>query len=137
MPTYLAPGVYFEPIDRSSAVIAPARTDIAAFLGITQKGPAHTPTAVESWAQFQSVFGGFLPNGYLAYCAKAFFENGGQRLYVVRIVSPLVSTVTSAAPQPLDRVSSLVSSVNGFIAGAVVTATQLATAHTSGAQPAD
>ncbi len=81
MPTYTTPGVYFESVDQSSQGIAAIRTDIAAFIGIAQQGPLHLPTAVNSWEQFQTTFGNFLPNGYMAYCAKAFFENGGQTLY--------------------------------------------------------
>ncbi len=123
MPTYTAPGVYYEIVDQSTGGIAPIRTDIAAFLGIAQKGPAHKPTAVQSWDQFQSAFGGFLPNGFLAYSAKAFFENGGSKLYVVRVVAPAITTNTSATPQPADRASSIVTSTSGFVPGAVVTAT--------------
>jgi phage tail sheath protein FI len=137
MPTYTAPGVYYEIVDQSTAGIAPIRTDIAAFLGIAQKGPAHKPTAVQSWDQFQSAFGGFLSNGFLAYSAKAFFENGGSKLYVVRVVAPTVKTSTSATPQPADRASSIVISTSGFVPGAIVTATQLSIAHAAGAQPAD
>jgi uncharacterized protein len=137
MPTYTAPGVYYESVDQSTTGIAPIRTDIAAFLGIAQKGPAHRPTAVGSWDQFQSAFGGFLPNAFLAYSVKAFFENGGSKLYVVRVVAPAVYTTTSAAPQPADRGSSIVASTLGFVAGAVATATQTAVAHATGAQPGD
>lgn len=137
MSTFSAPGVYYEIVDQSTSGIAALRTDIAAFLGIAQKGPVHTPTAVQSFDQFQSAFGSFLPNGFLAYSAKAFFENGGRKLYVVRVVSPLATTATSAAPQPADRASSIVDSTAGFMAGAVVTASQLAVAHAAGPQPAD
>jgi hypothetical protein len=93
---------------------------------------------VESWTQFQSTFGSYLPNAYLAYSAKAFFENGGEKLYVVRVAAPKATTTTnSAITQPADGFSSIVLSVEGFAAGAVATASQTAVANALGAQPGD
>src|SRR5256885_10385642 len=79
MPIYLTPGVYFETVDASRREIRAIRTDIAAFVGISERGPLNLPVRVNSWEQFQSVFGNFIPNGYLAYTAKAFFENRGPK----------------------------------------------------------
>src|SRR6185437_16191915 len=136
MPTYTTPGVYFEAVDQGGQGITATRTDIAAFVGIAQKGPVHQPTPVNSWEQFQSTFGNFIPNGYLAYCAKAFFENGGKTLYGVRVAAPLVTTATDPiAIQPIDGLSSILLSVSGFTAGALATARQTASASASGAQP--
>jgi phage tail sheath protein FI len=136
MPAYATPGVYFESADQATPQLSAVRTDIAAFIGIAQKGPVHQPVAVHSWAQFQSAFGTFLVNAYLAYAAKAFFENGGEKLYVVRVAAPLASTST-AGPQTAGGFKSVVASVAGFAAGAVVTASQDTVAHALGAQPAD
>ena len=69
MPTYATPGVYFERVDNATQTVQPLRTDIAGFVGIAQKGPVHKATLVESWQQFQSTFGNFISNGYLAYSA--------------------------------------------------------------------
>ncbi len=138
MPTYLTPGVYFETVDTADAVVPSVRTDVAAFVGVTAQGPLHRATPVESWAQFQAAFGSFLPNAFLAYSAKAFFENGGQKLYVVRVAAPHASTTTnSAVVQPADGSSSFVLSVQGFAVGAVVTAQQTALANSAGVQPSD
>lgn len=75
------------------------RTDIAGFLGLAERGPLPedftgkhfdaTDVAVKitSWKQFQATFGGFLSTGYLAYAVRAFFENGGNTCYVVRVAS--------------------------------------------------
>jgi hypothetical protein len=40
-----------------------------------------------SWAEYQAIFGSFLANGYLAYAVRAFFENGGDTCYVVRVAA--------------------------------------------------
>lgn len=137
MPTYLTPGVYFETVDTADAVVPSVRTDVAAFVGVTAQGPLHCATAVESWNQFQAAFGSYLPNAYLAYSAQAFFQNGGQKLYVVRVAAPHYTTTTSAAPQPADGSSSFVLSVQGFAVGAVATAQQTVAASSAGVQPAD
>lgn len=84
MPTYLTPGVYFEkPLAREPA--RPQRTDVAGFVGLAERGPLHAPQRLTTWRQFQQLFGGFLPHGYLAYAVRAFFENGGRACWVVRV----------------------------------------------------
>jgi uncharacterized protein len=88
------PGVYYERVDASAPAIALLRTDIAAFVGIATRGPLHQPLPVQSWRQFQAYFGDFTGAGYLAYAARAFFENGGQRSWIVRVAS---ETAASAA----------------------------------------
>jgi phage tail sheath protein FI len=136
MPGYATPGVYFESANTSSEQISAVRTDIAAFIGIAQMGPLHQPAAVNTWQQFRSIFGNFLPNGFLAYAAKAFFDNGGDKLYVVRVAAPAVAA-NSVGAQPADGSASMVDTVAGFAAGAVVQASQDLTAHSVGAQPVD
>jgi hypothetical protein len=42
MPSYLTPGLYFEK-PAVGAQVAPLRTDIAAFVGIAERGPLHPP----------------------------------------------------------------------------------------------
>jgi phage tail sheath protein FI len=82
------PGVYFEEVSRSRPGIGVLRTDIAAFLGYSERGPLLTPVKVESWRQFQAVFGAPLANTYLGYAVRGFFENHGASAYVVRIADP-------------------------------------------------
>lgn len=123
MPVYVTPGVYYETIDLDISQISSVRTDIAAFIGIAERGAVQCPVPVTSWAQFQSVFGNFISQGYLAYSVKAFFENGGDRCHIVRVAADIVTTATDpAAVQPADGHSSIVLSVTGFVKGAVVTA---------------
>jgi phage tail sheath protein FI len=120
MPIYLTPGVYFETVDASREAIAAIRTDIAAFVGISERGPLSTPVRVSSWKQFQSSFGSFIAQGYLAYTVKAFFENGGRTCYVVRVAATRSTTEDAGQPQPADRLSSLVFSTDGFATGDLV-----------------
>lgn len=66
MPTYLTPGVYYEPVDTSRGRLTAVRTDITAFIGLAQRGPLHTARRIDSWQQFQTLYGDFIPGGYLA-----------------------------------------------------------------------
>src|SRR5215472_6248662 len=88
MLAYRTPGVYFEWLDQRGPAIVPLRTDIAGFVGIAASGPLHKPVKVESLTQFISIFGGHIPQGFLAYAVEGFFENGGQACWIVRVADP-------------------------------------------------
>src|SRR6185369_5848153 len=91
-----APGVYIEAAEPSARPIAPARTDVAAFVGISERGPVATPTRVTSFSEYQHRFGSFVAPGFLAYAVRAFFENGGRAAWVVRAVAPALGTTVTA-----------------------------------------
>jgi phage tail sheath protein FI len=94
MPTpssYRAPGVYVEWLDVNSQLLEPGRTDIAGFIGIAERGPAHCPQKIESSRQFASTFGNPIAQGYLAYAVDGFFSNGGRTCWVVRAADPLAA----------------------------------------------
>ena len=88
----LAPGVYIQAANPQVRALAPARTDVAAFVGIAERGPVATPTRIASFAEYQKTFGAFLASGYLAYAVKAFFENGGIAAWIVRATAPAAGT---------------------------------------------
>ena len=104
MAVYTAPGVDYETVDAGDRPITPFRTDITGFVGIAERGPLDAPVPVRSWRQFVSWFGSFAPNGFLAYAVRAFFENGGNRCWVVRVASKdaaggaTASSVTLSTP---------------------------------------
>lgn len=92
MRIYETPGVHYERADASGGGIAALRTDIAGFVGLTRRGPPGIAVPVESARQFEAWFGEPIDNGYLAYSARAFFENGGRRMWAVRVASDAAST---------------------------------------------
>src|SRR6516165_9501265 len=96
MPVYQTPGVYLEPVDAVLPAVTALRTDIARFVGIALCVPLHEAVPVRSWRQFQTIFGNFIPGGYLAYSVKAFFENGGRKCYVVRVADRDAANSASA-----------------------------------------
>lgn len=83
MTAYLSPGVYTKETD-FSFYVKQISTSACGMVGIAEKGPINKPTLVTSWEQFVRKFGSYIADGYLAYAARAFFDNGGQVLYVNR-----------------------------------------------------
>lgn len=84
MTAYLSPGVYTRETD-FSFYIKQISTSACGMIGVAEKGPVNKPTLVTSWEQFARKFGSYIADGYLAYAARAFFDNGGQVLYVNRV----------------------------------------------------
>lgn len=108
MPEYLTPGVYVEETSFRSRAIEGVATSTFGMVGLTRYGPVPyfltppgspqvvmvpSPTLVTSFTEFERAFGGLGEVGsdqladrtnYLAYAARAFFANGGRRLYVSR-----------------------------------------------------
>ena len=97
-----APGAYLQRNDQAPATVA-LRTDIAGFVGIAERGPIGIAVAVESVRQFHAVFGGYIGGGFLAYSVRAFFENGGRRARIVRVVSeePALGAAVAAYSIPV------------------------------------
>jgi len=86
MPEYLSPGVYIEEIERGPKPIEGVATSTAAFLGETERGPTE-PRLVTSNNDYFRLFGDVFEAGkYLPQSIRGFFDNGGRRVYVARIV---------------------------------------------------
>jgi phage tail sheath protein FI len=91
MPEYLAPGVYVEEIERGPKPIEGVATSTAAFIGETERGPLR-PRLVTSYGEYIRLFGeAFKEGAYLPHAVKAFFENGGKRVFITRITGDMVS----------------------------------------------
>jgi len=96
MPEYLAPGVFMEEIERGPKPIEGVATSTTAFLGETERGPTK-PTFISSYGEFLRQFGSvYGPGKYVPYAVKCFFDNGGRRAYIARIVgaNAVAATVT-------------------------------------------
>jgi phage tail sheath protein FI len=68
------------------AAIQGAAVSVGAFNIVTRRGVPNRPGRVTSFADFSERFGGFDPGSLGAYLVKGFFDNGGQRAYVNRVV---------------------------------------------------
>ncbi|MBQ0826634.1 phage tail sheath family protein [Streptomyces tagetis] len=100
MPEYLAPGVFVEEVSFRAKSIEGVPTSTTGLAGMTRYGPVHyqggplstEPRLVTSFVEFERLYGKLEPLGdrvpYLAHAVRAFFLNGGQRLYVSRVYNP-------------------------------------------------
>ena len=64
----------------------------AALVGQSIKGPAFVPTKVESFQEFQQVFGGLTEESYLPYTAQSYLEEAGTAT-IVRVLGSSGYTV--------------------------------------------
>jgi uncharacterized protein len=86
MPEYLHPGVFIEEIERGPKPIEGVPTSTAAFVGETERGTL-TPSPITSYKDYARLFGGvYGAEKYMPYAVNGFFENGGKRMYVARVV---------------------------------------------------
>ncbi len=112
MPEYLTPGVYIEEIAIGPTPIEGVSTSTAAFLGKTERGPIE-PRLVTSVTQFQNLYGGYLPDSYLANAVDGFFANGGTRCYIARITKvdgtakTSTYTINDASAKAVMKVSAI------------------------------
>ncbi len=94
------PGIYIEELSFGPKAIEGVSTSVCGFVGPTLAGPTSgPPELLTSLADFERIYGGFAnlefastdacggesQINYMAYAARAFFENGGRRLYVARV----------------------------------------------------
>ena len=86
-PSPTHPGVYVEEIPRGARTITGVATSIAAFVGWAAKGAVDHAELVLSWSDYVCQFGGLDRRSLLGYSVNQFFANGGQRAYIVRLVS--------------------------------------------------
>lgn len=102
MPEYLAPGVYVEEVSFRAKSIEGVSTSTAGFVGATRTGPVGiTPELVTSFGDFERTYGSlndldYAPN-YLAHAVRVFFNEGGARVYVGRVLGAGAATAQSAA----------------------------------------
>jgi phage tail sheath protein FI len=102
MPEYLAPGVYVEETSFRAKSIEGVSTTTTGFVGPTRYGPLDIePDILTSLVEFERTYGGkekleFVDSSgetvevdnFVWHAARAFFEEGGKRLYVSRVFSP-------------------------------------------------
>ncbi len=117
MPEYLAPGVYVEETSYRAKSIEGVSTTTTGFVGPARYGPIDgEPELLTSLVAFERIYGDRQPLGfrtladaadaapqdadplhnYLWHAVRAFFEEGGKRLYVQRIFRPLQHRVNNA-----------------------------------------
>ncbi len=126
MPEYLAPGVYVEEVSFRAKSIEGVSTTTTGFIGPTRYGPTNMPSdVITSLGDFEQVYGGRQQlnftsvdpttkaaspldpmHNYVWHAVRAFFEEGGKRLYIVRVfrrtdgTDPFSGQAQAALPSP-------------------------------------
>src|SRR5262245_10787126 len=112
MPEYLAPGVFVEEVSFRAKTIEGVSTTTTGFIGAARTGPVHLePDIVTSLGDFEQVYGGgeeldwrgtgTAPN-FLWHAVRAFFSEGGRRLYISRVFRPLDVEGEARHHEPID-----------------------------------
>jgi phage tail sheath protein FI len=79
------PGVYVQEVPSGARTITGVSTAIAAFVGVTRRGPLLKPTTVLGFTEYTRIFGSDVSKGELTDQVRQFFLNGGQQAVIVRI----------------------------------------------------
>ncbi|MBN1439675.1 MAG: phage tail sheath subtilisin-like domain-containing protein [Anaerolineales bacterium] len=97
MPEYLAPGVYVEEVDTGTKPIEGVSTSTSGMVGVTERGPVNVPILITSVGEYNRWFGERLSildfansisdrHCYLPHAVQGFFDNGGKRVFVTRVL---------------------------------------------------
>ncbi len=132
-----APGIYRHP-ESEPPVLGGVRMDVCAFLGVAPRGPVREPildeawrfdrpcveadrqrrrsvaVAVESFDEYRRLFGGFEGPGRLPFAVASFFEQGGRRAYIVRIVHEYGNDVENAEGVATGMLTGSTTSIGTF-----------------------
>lgn len=82
-PTY--PGVYIEEIPSGVRTITGVATSITAFIGSALNGPSNKAVTINSYGDFERIFGGLWVKSSLGYAVRDFYLNGGSQAIIVRL----------------------------------------------------
>lgn len=91
MPEYLKPDVYVQRMANSAPPIEAVGTATAGMIGVFRRGTPNDPMFITGWEDFKRQTALGLDTPYIAdsdtvYAVRQFFKNGGNRLFIDRIV---------------------------------------------------
>jgi phage tail sheath protein FI len=81
----LHPGVYVVEVDGRPRVVG-VSVNTCGFVGVAEKGSVNRSVLVVNTTQFKDRFGETFRGSYLEPCVRYFFEQGGQRVFIARVV---------------------------------------------------
>lgn len=104
------PGVVISTAVRTGPSATTVRESSQLFVvGKAERGPADEAVLIDSIADFESMFGGYVSNSYLHPTVETFFEEGGTQCYVARTVG---ASATSGTLELDDSSSAGVLTIN-------------------------
>ena len=79
------PGVYIEEIPSGVRTIVGVATSITAFVGRALKGPVDKPITINSYGDYERIFGGMWLKSPMSFAVRDFYLNGGSQAIIVRL----------------------------------------------------
>src|SRR6185369_3374411 len=93
MPSALTfPGVYVEEIPSGVRTITGVAISITAFVGAAKRGPTDDPVVINSFADYERIFGGLWVPSTMSYAVRDFYINGGSQAIIVRLSNGTAAT---------------------------------------------
>jgi hypothetical protein len=91
---YSTPGASIHKQSFIPPAIEAASTSTAAIIGSFPKGSMLSPQQVRTWAAFGKKYGGRTTDALPSHCTKQFFDNEGKTIWVVRIGTGPIKSVS-------------------------------------------
>ena len=108
------PGVVISTAVRTGPSATTVRESSQLFVvGKAQRGPADEAVLIESIADFEATFGGYLSSSYLHPTVETFFEEGGTQCYVARTVGTGATSGAISLEAPSSSVVVMTLTANG------------------------
>jgi hypothetical protein len=121
VPALSYPGVYIQEVPSGVRTITGVATSITAFIGRALRGPTDEPVAINSYADFERIFGGLWVKSTLGYAVRDFYLNGGARAIIVRLYHPSLSETVQAQKAANETAAAAVGNDAATAAAAVKT----------------
>jgi hypothetical protein len=122
-PTY--PGVYIEEIPSGVRTITGVATSITAFIGRTARGPTDYAVTINSYGDFERIFGGLWVQSAMSYAVRDFYLNGGSQAIIVRLFNPTFAdeaarqaALTAATTQAQTAANAISQAASAAVVGA-------------------
>jgi len=79
------PGVYVEEISSGVRTITGVATSITAFIGRARRGPADEPRIINSFSDYERIYGGLWKDSTMSHAVQDFYANGGRTAVIIRL----------------------------------------------------
>jgi uncharacterized protein len=113
------PGIHVEEISSGVRTITGVATSNTAFIGRAARGPTDEPVTINSFGDFECIFGGMCIDFPLGYAIRDFYLNGGSTAIVVRLFHPTFASEAERG-KAVQAASDTAAAATGINAAAAV-----------------
>jgi phage tail sheath protein FI len=116
------PGVYVTEASSGVHTITGVATSIAAFIGRADRGPTNEPVTINSFGDFERLFGGLSLNSTLGHAVRSFYLNGGSHAVIVRLYHAVYASDQERAAADAAAQATATATTGGGVASAATAA---------------